>query len=85
MINLQNAKRFRADYITISLIVVVSIVLLLTLFTGLTSIKETITFLLIIMLLSFLTADIKNYSIKKKSSAYKYVVLLFLFSYITLF
>jgi hypothetical protein len=70
-----------------SLMVLVSIVFLLTFFTGLQSIKEAITYILIIALLSFLTTDIKNNSNKKKSSitAYKYVVLILLFSYLTLF
>lgn len=84
---MQNVPRFKPEYITISLMVLVSIVLLLTLFTGLTSIKEAITYILIIVLLSFLTVDIKNNSNKKKSltTAYKYVVLIFLFSYLKLF
>jgi hypothetical protein len=70
-----------------SLMVLVSIVFLLTFFTGLQSIKEAITYILIIVLLSFLTTDIKNNSNKKKPliTAYKYVVLIFLFSYLTLF
>jgi len=83
---LQNVPRFKPEYITISLMVLVSIVLLLTLFTGLASIKEAVTYTLIIVLLYFLTADIKFNSNKKKSSntLYKYVILMFLFSYITL-
>ena len=66
--------------------VLVSIVLLLTLFTGLASIKEAVTYTLIIGLLYFLTADIKFNSNKKKSSntVSKYVILMFLFIYITL-
>ena len=66
--------------------VLVSIVLLLTLFTGLASIKEAVTYTLIIVLLYFLTADIKFNSNKKKSSntVSKYVILMFLFIYITL-
>lgn len=84
---MQNVPRFKPEYITISLMVLVSIVLLLTLFTGLASIKEAVTYTLIIVLLYFLTADIKFNSNKKKSSntVYKYVILMFLFSYITLF
>lgn len=84
---MQNVPRFKPEYITISFIVLVSIILLLTLFSGLASIKEAITYTLIIVLLSFLTVDIKNNSNKKKSSttAYKYVVLMFLFYYITIF
>jgi hypothetical protein len=84
---LQNVTRFRPEYITMSLMVLVSIVFLLTFFTGLQSIKEAITYILIIVLLSFLTIDIKNNSNKKKPliTAYKYVVLIFLFSYLTLF
>lgn len=83
---MQNVPRFKPEYITISLMVLVSIVLLLTLFTGLASIKEAVTYTLIIVLLYFLTADIKFNSNKKKSSntLYKYVILMFLFSYITL-
>ena len=83
---MQNVPRFKLEYITISLMVLVSIVLLLTLFTGLASIKEAVTYTLIIVLLYFLTADIKFNSNKKKSSntVYKYVILMFLFIYITL-
>ena len=83
---MQNVPRFKPEYITISLMVLVSIVLLLTLFTGLASIKEAVTYTLIIVLLYFLTADIKFSSNKKKSSntVYKYVILMFLFIYITL-
>ncbi len=83
---MQNVPRFKPEYITISLMVLVSIVLLLTLFTGLSSIKEAVTYTLIIVLLYFLTADIKFNSNKKKSSntVYKYVILMFLFIYITL-
>ena len=83
---MQNVPRFKPEYITISLMVLVSIVLLLTLFTGLASIKEAFLYTLIIVLLYFLTADIKFNSNKKKSSntVYKYVILMFLFSYITL-
>ena len=86
VINLQNVPRFKPEYITITLMVLVSIVLLLTLFTGLASIKEAFLYTLIIVLLYFLTADIKFNSNKKKSSntVYKYVILMFLFSYITL-
>ncbi|MFV2046628.1 hypothetical protein ACEWK1_04555 [Metabacillus sp. YM-086] len=84
---MKNVIRFRPEYITISLIVIVSIIFLSTLLTGLTSIKEVITYTLIIVLLSFLTTDIKYNSNKKKSSinAYKYVLLVFLFSYLTIF
>lgn len=84
---MQNVPRFKPEYITISLMVLVSFILLLTLFTGLTSIKEAITYILIIVLLSFFTVDIKNNSNKKKkvTTAYKYVVFIFLFSYLTLF
>ena len=66
--------------------VLVSIVLLLTLFTGQASIKEAVSYTLIIVLLYFLTADIKFNSNKKKSSntVSKYVILMFLFLYITL-
>ncbi len=84
---MQKVTRFRTEYITILLMVLVSIVFLITLFTGLTSIKEAITYTLIIVLLSFLTVDIRNDTKKKRSSiiAYKYVVLMFLFSFLTLF
>ena len=83
---MQNVPRFKPEYITISLMVLVSIVLLLTLFTGLASIKEAVSYTLIIVLLYFLTADIKFNSNKKKSSntVSKYVILMFLFLYITL-
>lgn len=84
---MQKVTRFRTEYITILLMVLVSIVFLITLFTGLTSIKEAITYTLIIVLLSFLTVDIRNDTKKKRLSiiAYKYVVLMFLFSFLTLF
>lgn len=83
---MQNVPRFKPEYITISLMVLVSIVLLLTLFTCLASIKEAVSYTLIIVLLYFLTADIKFNSNKKKSSntVSKYVILMFLFLYITL-
>lgn len=84
---MQNVPRFKPEYITISLMLLVSIVLLLTLLSGLSSIKEAITFILIIGLLSSLTTDIKKNSFQKKSSttAYKYAVLIFLFSCLSLF
>jgi hypothetical protein len=83
---MQNTARFKPEYITIPLIVIISIVLLLTLFTGRDSIQETITYLLTIVLLSFLTADLKNGSSKYKSpnAARKYVVLIFLFTFLTI-
>ena len=68
---MQNVPRFKPEYITISLMVLVSIVLLLTLFTGLASIKEAVSYTLIIVLLYFLTADIKFNSNKKKSSVFR--------------
>lgn len=65
--------------------VLVGMVLLLTLFTGLASIKEAFSYTLILVLLYFLTADIKSNSKKKSSNTvYKYVILIFLFSFITL-
>lgn len=84
---MQNVPRFKPQYITISLMLLVSIVLLLSLLSGLSSIKEAITFILIIGLLSSLTTDIKKNSFQKKSSttAYKYAVLIFLFSCLSLF
>lgn len=87
LIDLQNVPRFKPEYITISLMVLVSIVLLLTLLSGRSSIKEAITLILIIGFLSSLTIDIKNNSIKTKSSttAYKYGVLIFLFSCLSFF
>lgn len=86
MIHLKNVK-FKLEYIPITFIFIVSLVLLLTLMSGLSSIKEAITYVLIIVLLGFLTIDIKRKTNNKKSSsnAYKYVVLIFLFSYLGLF
>jgi uncharacterized membrane protein YkvI len=83
---LKNVK-FKLEYILITFIFIVSLVLLLTLMSGLSSIKEAITYVLIIVLLGFLTIDIKRKTNNKKSSsnAYKYVVLIFLFSYLGLF
>jgi uncharacterized membrane protein YkvI len=83
---LKNVK-FKLEYIPITFIFIVSLVLLLTLMSGLSSIKEAITYVLIIVLLGFLTIDIKRKTNNKKSSsnAYKYVVLIFLFSYLGLF
>jgi hypothetical protein len=83
---MRNTVRFKPVYITIPLIVIVSIVLLLTLFSGQASIQETVSFILMIVLLSFLTADLKNGFTKEKSptAAYKYVLLIFLFSFLTL-
>jgi hypothetical protein len=83
---MRKSIRFKPEYITIPLIAIVSIVLLLTLFTGQGSIQETISFILTIALLSFLTSDLKKGSFGKKSpnAAYKYVWLVFLFSFLTL-
>lgn len=79
--------QFKLEYIPITFIFIVSLVLLLTLMNGLTSIKEAITYVLIIVLLGFLTIDLNRKKKTEKSSrnAYKYVVLLFLFSYLGLF
>ncbi|MBM7602646.1 hypothetical protein JOC75_000616 [Metabacillus crassostreae] len=84
---MKNVSRFKPEYVTSSLIVIVSIILLLTLFTGTTSIKEIMTYSLIIVLLSFLTADIRKNSNSRKSpaAAYKYVLVIFLFSFLTIF
>lgn len=86
LIHLKNVK-FKLEYIPISFIFMVSLVLLLTLMSGLSSIREAITYVLIIVLLGFLTIDTKRKMNNKKSSrnAYKYVVLIFLFSYLGLF
>jgi hypothetical protein len=83
---MQNSASFKPAYIPIPLIVIVSIVLLLTLFTGQGSIKETVSFILTIALLSFLRVDLKKGSFGKKSpnAAYKYVLLVFLFSFLAL-
>jgi hypothetical protein len=83
---MQNSATIKPEYITIPLIVTIFIVLLLTLFTGLASIQETITYLLTIILLSFLTADFKKKASKYNSpkAACKYVILVFLFSFLTL-
>ncbi|RBP04405.1 hypothetical protein DET59_106197 [Rossellomorea aquimaris] len=83
MIHLENVK-FKLEYIPLTFLFIVSLVLLLKLITGLLSIKEAITFVLIIIFLAFLTIDIKRKTINKKSpnNAYMYVVLIFLFSYL---
>jgi hypothetical protein len=83
---LKNVK-FKLEYIPIAFIFIVSLVLLLTLMSGLSSIREAITYVLIIVLLGFLTIDIKRKTHTKKASsnAYKYVVLIFLFSYLALY
>jgi hypothetical protein len=87
MINLLDLKSFKIEYITITLMVIVSVVLLLTFFTESASIKDTITFSLVIVLLAFLTKDIKGNSTYNNSSnrAYKYIMLIFLFSFFSLF
>lgn len=84
---MQNAPRFKPEYIPISLMVIMSIVLLLTLFSGLASIKDIITNILVIILLGFLTVDVKNHSLESKSlrPAYKYVVMIILLSLLPLF
>jgi hypothetical protein len=79
---MQKSERFKPEYITMPLIVIVTIVLLLILFTGQASIQETVSFILTIFLLSFLTVDLKKGSFGKKSP--KYVLLVFLFSFLTL-
>lgn len=83
VIHLKNVK-FKLEYIPITFIFIVSSVLLLTLMNGLSSIKEDITYVLIIVLLGFLTIDInrRTHTEKSSSNAYKYVVLIFLFSYL---
>ncbi len=84
---MQNAPRFRPEYIPISILVIMTIVLLLTLFSGLASIKDIITNILVIILLGFSTVDIKNHSLESKSlrPAYKYVVMIILLSLLPLF
>ncbi|OIU72817.1 hypothetical protein [Rossellomorea aquimaris] len=83
---MQNSIRFKPEYITIPLIGIAGIVLFLTLFAGLASVQSSITFSLIIVLLSFLTADLKKefWKYKPQKAASKYVVLIFLFSFLTL-
>ncbi len=82
---MQNVK-FKPEYIPITFLFIISLVLLLTLMTGLLSIKEAITYVLIITLLAFLTIDIKKKTNKKSpNNAYRYVVLIFLFSFLALF
>ncbi|KON84850.1 hypothetical protein AF331_12635 [Rossellomorea marisflavi] len=84
---MQNAPRFRPEYIPLSIMVIMSIVLLLTLFWGLASIKDIITNVLVIILLGFITVDVKNHSLESKSlrPAYKYVVMIILLSLLSLF
>jgi fatty-acid desaturase len=84
---LQNVSRFKPEYILISIMIIMSIVLLLTLFSGLASIKDIITNILVLILLGFLTVDIQNHSLESKSlrPAYKYVVMMILLSLLTLF
>ncbi|XXM73162.1 hypothetical protein ACQ0QQ_04480 [Lysinibacillus sphaericus] len=83
---MQHSIRFKPEYITIPLIVIIGIVLLLTLFTGLASVQGFIAFSLIIVLLSFLTADLKKefWKYKSQKAARKYAVLIFLFTFLTL-
>jgi uncharacterized membrane protein YkvI len=76
--------KVKPEYITILLMAIVSIVLILTSFTGLNSAKEVILYLLVIVLLYFLTDDIQRKSSTGKT-AYKYVVLIILFSYLSMF
>jgi hypothetical protein len=84
---LENVSRFKPEYIPISIMVVMSIVLLLTLFYGLASIKDIITNILVIILFGFITVDIKNHSLESESlrPAYKYFVMIILLSFLTLF
>lgn len=79
--------KFKPEYIPLTFIFIVSLVLLLTLMSGLSSIREAITYVLIIIFLALLTIDIKRKTNNKKSSSntYKYVVLIFLFTYLGLF
>ena len=81
---MHSVRKFKPEYITILLIVIVSVVLILTFFTGQTSLKEVLTYSFIIILLSFFTWDIKGKSTNDKK-AYKYIVLIFCFSYLSLF
>ena len=67
--------------------VIMTLVLLLTLFSGLASIKDIMTNILVIILLGFLTVDVKNHSLESESlrPAYKYIVMIILFSLLSLF
>ncbi len=84
---MQNAPRFRPEYIPLSIMVIMSIVLLLTLFSGLASIKDIITNILVIILLGFITVDVKNHSLESESlrPAYKYFVVIILLSLLNVF
>ncbi|KZE50989.1 hypothetical protein AV649_16590 [Rossellomorea marisflavi] len=84
---MQNAPRFKPEYIPILIMVIMTLVLLLTLFSGLASIKDIMTNILVIILLGFLTVDVKNHSLESESlrPAYKYIVMIILFSLLSLF
>lgn len=87
MFNLQITKKFKPELITITLLILVSLILLLGIVFGLTSLKEKISFSLTIILLAFLTKDIKNNSFRGKPRDYslKYIILVLIFCFLCLY
>ncbi len=87
MFNLQITKKFKPEFITITLLILVSLILFLGIVSGLTSLKEEISFSLTIVLLAFLTKDIKNDSFRRKPTDHslKYIILVFLFCFLGLY
>lgn len=87
MFNLQLTKKLKPEFITITLLIFISIILLIGIVSGLTSLKEEISFSLTIILLALLTKDIKNDSFGRKLKGFslKYIILIFIFSYLGLY
>jgi hypothetical protein len=87
MFNLHITKKFKPEFLTIALLILVSSIFILGIVSGLTSLKEEVSFSLIIVLLAFLTKDIKNNSFgrKPKDHSLKYFILVFLFCFLGLY
>jgi hypothetical protein len=88
MFNLHITRKFKfkPEFLTIALLILVSSILILGIVSGLTTLKEEVSFLLIIVLLAFLTKDIKNNSFRRKPKDHslKYIILVFLFCFVGL-
>ncbi|MCP3738102.1 hypothetical protein [Rossellomorea sp. BNER] len=68
---MNKVKKFKLEYITISFLVMVGIVLILGIYSGLSSFKEFISFSFIILLLLFLTLDIKKVHLRKSLQCHR--------------
>lgn len=74
-------KGFKGIYIPFALLSIITLVVLLTTSSGIATYKGTMNLILVMFLLGFLIVDIKNSSAESKlhNTAYKYLILIFLF------